>query len=238
MSRSAVSQQEGRPLAYKSRRLIPAEVNYTTGKQEMLAVVHALTIWRCYLEGAEFTVVTDHNPFVHLPTQPTLSRRQVRWVEYLQRFNFDWVYKPGKGNLAADALSRNPPSNPHPQLAVLLLAILTRRQQRKQAQTNAPSAPERMHESEGPDCSEGGEEETPLIEQIDPEPRHGTPTRSAEEHTRDIYDAVRARCESDSRFQDEARTAKYALKDGLWWTRQGQLIVPDAMKDIQRAILK
>ena len=54
----AVLYQEGRPLAFESRRLIPAEVNYPTGEQELLAVVHALTVWRCYLEGAlEFRVV-------------------------------------------------------------------------------------------------------------------------------------------------------------------------------------
>jgi hypothetical protein len=34
--------QEGRPITYESRRLIPAEVNYTTGEQELLAVVRAL----------------------------------------------------------------------------------------------------------------------------------------------------------------------------------------------------
>ena len=36
----AVLYQEGRPVAYESRRLIPAEVNYPTGEQELLAVVH------------------------------------------------------------------------------------------------------------------------------------------------------------------------------------------------------
>ena len=52
-------------------------------------------------------MVTDHNPLVHLQTQPNLSRRQARWAEYLQRFNFKWTYRPGRTN-AADPLSRVP----------------------------------------------------------------------------------------------------------------------------------
>ena len=40
----AVLMQNGR--AYESRRLIPVEVNYTTGEQELLAVVHACKTWR------------------------------------------------------------------------------------------------------------------------------------------------------------------------------------------------
>ena len=64
--------QEGRPLAFLSRKFSPAERNYTTGEQELLAVVHALTEWRCYLEGAPggVTVVTDQcTPAV--PVHPT-----------------------------------------------------------------------------------------------------------------------------------------------------------------------
>ena len=103
----AVLTQFGRPLAFESKKLTDAEKNWTTTDQELWAVIHALKIWRCYLEGINFTVVTDHNPLVHLQSQPTLSRRQARWAEYLQRFTFAWQYRPGKGNVA-DPLSRLP----------------------------------------------------------------------------------------------------------------------------------
>ena len=96
----AVLLQEGRPVAYKSRKLSSAEHNYNTGEQELLAVVHAMRSWRCYLEGVEFTMVTDHNPLTYLQTQPNLSRRQVRWSEYLQMFRFRWQYRPGRINVA------------------------------------------------------------------------------------------------------------------------------------------
>jgi hypothetical protein len=103
----AVLLQDGRPIAYESRKLIPAERNYTTTEQELLAVVHALNVWRCYLEGAAggFTVVTDHCPLTFLSTQQNLSRRQARWNEFLSRFNFRWEYRPGRNN-PADPLSR------------------------------------------------------------------------------------------------------------------------------------
>jgi len=132
----AVLLQQDKPLAFESRKLIPAEINYTTGEQELLAVVHALKTWRCYLEGPMFTVITDHNPLVHLNTQPNLSRRQVRWAEYLQRFKFNWLYRPGKDNMA-DPLSRNPPPD-QPQInfanLVLLLAMQTRSKGQKPKQ--------------------------------------------------------------------------------------------------------
>jgi hypothetical protein len=83
-----------------------AELNYQTTEKEMLAVVHALRVWRCYLEGAEFTVYTDHVSKTYFQTQPNLSRRQARWSKFLQRFGaFEWKYRKGTKNVA-DALSR------------------------------------------------------------------------------------------------------------------------------------
>jgi hypothetical protein len=52
--------QEGHPVAFESRKLNSAELNYNVTEKEILAVVHALRVWRCCLEGADFTVYTDH----------------------------------------------------------------------------------------------------------------------------------------------------------------------------------
>ena len=103
----AILLQNGRPIAFESRRMNPAERNYFATEQECLAVIHALRTWRCYLEGSVgLTVVTDHKPNTYLATQPRLSRRQARWSEFLQPFRFEWSYRPGRMN-SADPLSRH-----------------------------------------------------------------------------------------------------------------------------------
>ncbi|CAI7909028.1 unnamed protein product, partial [Closterium sp. NIES-53] len=48
------------PIAYESRKLHPPERNYPIHDHEMLAIVHAFKVWRCYLTGADVTVPTDH----------------------------------------------------------------------------------------------------------------------------------------------------------------------------------
>lgn len=105
----AVLIQDGKPIAYTSRKFIPAEVNYTTTEQECLGIVNALKEWRCYLEGAvAIDVYTDHHPLTYLQNQQrdnVLNRRQARWMQELSRFHFNVIYKQGKTNIA-DPLSR------------------------------------------------------------------------------------------------------------------------------------
>ena len=105
----AVLMQGGRPIAFCGRLLKPAEQRYTTTDQELLAVVYALTQWRCYLQGAQhdFMLYTDHHPNTYFATQPNLSKRQARWSEKLQDYFFKWQYRPGKHNVA-DPVSRSP----------------------------------------------------------------------------------------------------------------------------------
>ena len=94
------------PVTYESRKLNATEGNYATHEKELFAVIHALWTWRHYLLGNHFIVVTNHNWLKHLHTQPTLSRRQARWAEFIAEFDFEIVYRLGKSNVVADALSR------------------------------------------------------------------------------------------------------------------------------------
>ena len=71
----------------------------------MLAIITALKTWRCYLQGSPFRVNSDHQTLRRLQTQPLLSARQARWVEFLQQFDCEIAYVPGDKN-QADALSR------------------------------------------------------------------------------------------------------------------------------------
>jgi hypothetical protein len=94
------------PIAFMSKKMIPAELNYPVHEQELLAVICALDEWRHYLYGQHFTIITDHRSLQYINTQPHLSARQRRWVEKLQQFDFTIEYKDGKSNVVADALSR------------------------------------------------------------------------------------------------------------------------------------
>lgn len=103
----AVLLQDGRPVAFEGKSLTDAEKKHHVGEQELLAVVHALELWRCYLQGVEFTVVTDHSPNTFFETKKTLPLRQGRWAEKLSKYKFVWEHRPGRLNVA-DPLSRTP----------------------------------------------------------------------------------------------------------------------------------
>lgn len=98
--------QDKRPVAFTSRKLQVHEKNYPTHDLELLAVIHALKLWRHYLLGDKFQLVTDHQSLKWIFTQPTLNMRQRRWVELFQEYNFDILFWPRKHNVVADALNQ------------------------------------------------------------------------------------------------------------------------------------
>lgn len=112
---SGVLTQNGHPVAYESRKLNSAEGRYPPTELEMLAVVHCIKTWRCYIEGKEVHVYTDHKPNTTFVSNPMLTRRQARWTEELQSYNLQFHYKPGAQNVVADALSRYPVGPPAPE---------------------------------------------------------------------------------------------------------------------------
>ena len=81
--------QEGRVVAYESRKLRTHEKNYATHDLELLAVVHTLKHWRHLLLGLKFELCTDHQSLKYIFTQPLLNNRQRRWIELLAEYDFD-----------------------------------------------------------------------------------------------------------------------------------------------------
>lgn len=93
-----------RPIAYASRTLSKSEENYCTTEKELLAIIWAVKHFRPYLYGRRFKLVTDHQPLIYSMT--SANQKIIRWKLDLSEFDFETIYKPGRENVVADALSR------------------------------------------------------------------------------------------------------------------------------------
>eukprot|EP00731_Ephydatia_muelleri_P000008 Em0001g8a len=107
------SQDDGtfHPVAYASRSLTRPESNYGITELETLAVVWALTHFRGYLYGNSVTVYTDHAAVKAVLETPNPSGKHARWWSKVYESgvkSISIIYKSGKSNTNADALSRNP----------------------------------------------------------------------------------------------------------------------------------
>jgi hypothetical protein len=95
------------PYRFYSAKFNPAQVNYNTKNQELLAVVSAVKQFKQHLVGWKFVIVSDHEPLkTFWTTAPTLTRRHIRMYNELSRFDFEMEFIPGKDNVIADSLSR------------------------------------------------------------------------------------------------------------------------------------
>jgi hypothetical protein len=96
------------PVAFFSKKHSSTECNYEIYDKELLAIVRCFEEWRPELEGTSspVKVITDHKNLEYFTTTKLLNRRQARWSEFLSRFNFKIVYRPGKQGGKPDALTR------------------------------------------------------------------------------------------------------------------------------------
>ena len=110
-----------------SRSLSSAETRYATNELEGLAIYYAINDCKFYLQGANFTVITDHRPLVGTFTkdlQDIPNARLQRFRERLTHYTFEVIWTPGKTHLIADALSRAPVFLPKEAEAVICNATL------------------------------------------------------------------------------------------------------------------
>jgi len=97
-------------VVYYSKKHSPAECNYDIYDKELMAIIKALEEWRPECEGAAYPLqlITDHKNLEYFMTKKLLNRRQARWSEFLTRFDYEIVYRPGKSNGKADDFTRRP----------------------------------------------------------------------------------------------------------------------------------
>ena len=102
---------EVRVIAYASRSLRPSKRSmrdYSSAKIKLMALKWSVCEkFKDYLLGSKFTVFTDNNPLVYVKTSK-LGTAEIRWLSELALYDFNIVYRMGRSNLVADALSRRP----------------------------------------------------------------------------------------------------------------------------------
>jgi hypothetical protein len=106
----AVISQEGKPIAFFSRKLNSAQKNYTTTEKELLSIVECVREFRNILFGYPIIVHSDHKNLVHAATI-SQSQRVMRWRMILEEFGPDIRHISGVDNIVADAISRLPTAN-------------------------------------------------------------------------------------------------------------------------------
>ena len=90
------------PSCYWSRKMTQAERGYAIYDKELLALISLV------MKHVHFTCNTDHRALESMQTQAKLKGRQIRWILFLQEFDFSVVYQPAGKMRVADWLTRNP----------------------------------------------------------------------------------------------------------------------------------
>ena len=102
-------EKDRKVITYISRKLTSVETRYSQVEKEALAVVWACERLYLYLIGRNFRVITDNRAVKLMFSNPKakLPARIERWGLRLMSFDIEFVFRPGKTNVA-DYLSRHP----------------------------------------------------------------------------------------------------------------------------------
>src|SRR5690606_20694271 len=85
------------------------ESRYHSNELEVTAEVWAITDrFRLYLLGRSFTLLTDNYTTAYVVAKAKTNRKFARYIVELAAFDFEVCHRPGKENIVADTLSRNP----------------------------------------------------------------------------------------------------------------------------------
>jgi len=94
-------------IAYFSRMLNKSERNYCVIRRELLTIISTLKSFHHYFYGCKFLVRTDHISLQRwLMSFKELKGQLACWLEMLQQYEFEIIYRKGQLYCNADGLSR------------------------------------------------------------------------------------------------------------------------------------
>nr|GFB99579.1 reverse transcriptase [Tanacetum cinerariifolium] len=102
----AVLSPRDHPLAFFSKKLSSRMQAASTYIREMYAIIESVKRWRHYLLGKRFRIFTDQRSLKFILNQNIQTPEQQKWLSKLLGYEYDILYKPGKENTVANALSR------------------------------------------------------------------------------------------------------------------------------------
>ena len=115
----AILSQNQKPVAFFSKKFCPRMMQASTYLRELYAITTTIKKWRQYLLGNYFIIQTDHKPLKDLLTQTVQTPEQQFYMSKLLGYNYTIQYRPGRTNVAADALSRIPDIQSISQLCIM-----------------------------------------------------------------------------------------------------------------------
>lgn len=96
-----------RVVAFHSAKFSTTQQNYSATERECLAVLMGIEKFRPYIDGVQFTVVTDHASLKWLQNLREPHGKLARWAVRLQAFDIVFEHRPGTQMVVPDALSRS-----------------------------------------------------------------------------------------------------------------------------------
>ncbi len=110
--KACINQSDGKKhlhfIAFHSKKLTKAELNYEIRNKKLLAIVNSFKQWKVYLKEFrhQIQVYTDYKNLLYFTIMKVLNWRQIKWSKELSSYNFQIQYWKKSENLKINVLSR------------------------------------------------------------------------------------------------------------------------------------
>ena len=101
-----VLMQDGRPLAFTRKQLSEWHLGQSIYEKEMLSIMHVVDLWHPYLLVQWFQIKIDLQSLKYFLEQQISPPMQQKWVTKLFGYDNEIIFKKGKENVVADAISQ------------------------------------------------------------------------------------------------------------------------------------